>query len=197
VVEACACLDGREGTRASGSGRYSACSCERPPTYCEPGREYACRCGGGGVGVQRCDPAFGVLGRCAGGGADAGPALESRRPDLIARIEARGLRETIEALCAGPVDPHRRVARLAALCVLSRRAARPRASAPHEPPVARRPSFRQQLMKRRGWGAAYELPIRFAAGASPPAPPGLLEILPVFLVARSSLAGRRDADPIR
>jgi hypothetical protein len=48
-----------------------------------------------------------------------------------------------------------------------------------------------------GSGPAYERPLRFAAGASPPAPPGLLEILPVFLVTRSSLAGRRDADPIR
>jgi hypothetical protein len=94
VVEACACLDGREGTRACGSGRYSACSCERPPTYCEPDREYACRCGGGGVGVQHCDPAFGVLGPCACGGADA-PALgmdaagpDGRVPDAGARLDA-------------------------------------------------------------------------------------------------------------
>ena len=62
------------------------------------------------------------------------------------------------------------------------------------PPRPRGPS---DPRKPGALGPAQKQPTRFAAGASPPEPPALPEVSPVFLVARSALVGRRDADPIR
>jgi hypothetical protein len=45
-------------------------------------------------------------------------------------------------------------------------------------------------------GPEQEWPIRFVAGATPPAPPVFLEILPGVLIAPSALAVARDAESI-